>query len=352
MPSSGKISDKPYGITNIKSYVPLLLDVDRMNYDAWRELFENHCKGFGVHRHLLPSVPSAEASISTADKATGVNDKAEWEEMDAIVKGWIYGTLAQPLLQSIIKKNTTAHDVWTNLEKLFRDNKDTRAMELDTELRNITLGDSSINDYFNRITKLADMLENIDAKVPDRNLVIYAINGLSSKYDSVATVIRHQKPFPTLSEARSMLSVEEQLMKLNDARGVSATHADHSSSPTALTAQTTNSRGQHQPYRGGSNNRGGGRSGGRFSRGGRNNRGGGRGGARGSFGSGNFAGQQLYAMTPWGWVPCSYGPISSGPQHSPNFGFQHANQQGLLPSPLSGPAAQQHQQSAQGPSRQ
>ncbi|KAL7582106.1 uncharacterized protein LOC111896828 [Lactuca sativa] len=163
---SGSKSEKPYGITNIKSYVPLILDTDRMNYDSWRELFENHCKGFGVHKHLLPPASTAEISTITSEKSTTTELKEEWEEIDAIVKGWIYGTLTQPLLQSIIKKNTTAYDVWSSLENRFHDNKDTRAMELDIEIRNLSMSDSSMDDYINRVSKLADMLDNIGASVP------------------------------------------------------------------------------------------------------------------------------------------------------------------------------------------
>ena len=45
-------SDKAYGITNIESHIPLLLDLDRLNYDAWRDLFMTHCIGFDVLDHI------------------------------------------------------------------------------------------------------------------------------------------------------------------------------------------------------------------------------------------------------------------------------------------------------------
>ncbi|KAL4576720.1 hypothetical protein LXL04_012818 [Taraxacum kok-saghyz] len=197
-------SEKPYGITNIKSYVPLILDYDHMNYDSWRELFETHCKGFGVSKHLLPPPAIAPAS-------------EEWDEIDSIVKAWIYGTITQSLLQQIIKKNSTAYDVWTAIEKLFRDNQDSRAVELDNELRSITMGDSTVTDYFNRIKRISDLLDNI-----------------GHTYASVATFIRHQKPFPSLSDVRSMITIEEQRVKSDESKALAGVHNDHSSSPTAL----------------------------------------------------------------------------------------------------------------------
>lgn len=81
-------TDKPYGITTIRSFVPLILDLDSLNYDAWRELFSTHCS---------------------------------------------------------------------------------KAFQRDSELRTITMGDSSVT----RIKTLADLLENLDAKVPEMNLVMY-----------------------------------------------------------------------------------------------------------------------------------------------------------------------------------
>ena len=93
MPPKEDISsptDKIYGITNIKSYVPLTLDLDKLNYDAWHQLFKTHCVGYKVFDHLEPSpIP---------DGAKAPEKHADWDTVDAIVKQWIYGTLTQPLL--------------------------------------------------------------------------------------------------------------------------------------------------------------------------------------------------------------------------------------------------------------
>lgn len=64
-------------------------------------------------------------------------------------------------------------------------------MELDDELRNITIGDSTIMEYYTRIKSISDLLTNIGSPMPERNLVIYTINGLSPKYAHVVTIIRH-----------------------------------------------------------------------------------------------------------------------------------------------------------------
>lgn len=198
-PPRSKPNDKIYGITNIKSYVPLILDLDRLNYDAWKELFKTHCIGYKVFEHL-ENVPIR------------ISDPEEWNTVDNIVKQWIYGTLSQPVLQSILKSDAKAADVWCSIQALFHENKETKAIELDDELRNLVIGDSTIMEYCNKIKSISDLLANIGAPVPERNLVTYAINGLSQKYAHIVTTIRHQKPFPTFIEMRSMLTLEERSM--------------------------------------------------------------------------------------------------------------------------------------------
>ncbi|KAL4565698.1 hypothetical protein LXL04_029801 [Taraxacum kok-saghyz] len=124
--SESSKNQKPFGVTNIKVYVPLILDLKKLNYDAWKELFQTHCSSFGVKGHL-----------TGASKPADDKDEA-WTNLDDMVKMWIYCTVTQSLLNMILKPGATAHIVWTNLETLFRDNQHTRAIELDQELRTLT----------------------------------------------------------------------------------------------------------------------------------------------------------------------------------------------------------------------
>ncbi|KAJ9543284.1 hypothetical protein OSB04_022991 [Centaurea solstitialis] len=181
------VNHKAFGITNIKSYIPLILDLEKLNYDAWREIFTTHCIGFDVIKHI----------DSTYDVPQTTPTDPEWTKLDSIVKLWIYGSITQALLQMVLKKDTTARQVWLSIEKLFRDNKDAKAIQLDSELRNITMGDLSVTAYCSKISGLADLLQNLDPEstVPDKHLVIYTINGLSSRFDYVASIIRHRTPY-------------------------------------------------------------------------------------------------------------------------------------------------------------
>ncbi|KAL7601468.1 hypothetical protein Lser_V15G25908 [Lactuca serriola] len=314
--SSSTLSDKPSSTINIKHVVPLILDLDRMNYDIWRELFEIHCIGYGVKDHLEP--PKEKIYAENND---------EWTRLDAIVKSWMYGTLEISLLHLIFEKQTTAYDVWLKLEKKFRTNKANKVIQLDNELRNITIGTSSVTEYCNRIKNLADLLNNMDAKVPEPNLVAYTLNGLSPKFRVFATTIRHRDPLPSFWDVKSMLIQEEQQFIQEDSRRSSLTHSDTASSPHALATESTN----QPPSRGGHR---GGRNAGRY-RGGRNGRHAGRNFNGGSEppvngpyqqrGVGNSSGNWVY-----GWHQVN----NNGGVKSSNGG---PNSLGLLPSPNSAP---------------
>ena len=246
-------NDKPFGISQIRAYVPIILDMEKLNYDKWRELFETHCLCYGVLCHLDGS-----------SRPSSVTDTT-WKERDGLVKMWIYGTISESILDTVIKAKCSARDLWLTIEALFRDNKEARALQLENELRTITIGDQSVHEYCKKLKNLSDLLANIDPPVPDRGLVLHLLNGLTDKFDSIINVIKHREPFPTFSTARSMLILEED--RLSKQQRVTPTTSHQPSSPDVLFTASDHGTRQHQsgsPYRGG---RGRGR-------GGRNNRGG------------------------------------------------------------------------------
>ncbi|GJZ82736.1 ribonuclease H-like domain-containing protein, partial [Tanacetum coccineum] len=117
-------------------------------------------------------------------------------------------------------------------------NKNARAMQLDNDLRNIELGNLTITEYFHKINRLADLLDNIDAPVDEKNLVTYAINGLGDKYEQVAGIIRHRDPPPTLAQTQSMLLLEESRLARKTNRP--SARDSTSSSPHVLAATSNN----------------------------------------------------------------------------------------------------------------
>ncbi|EOA15398.1 hypothetical protein CARUB_v10006743mg, partial [Capsella rubella] len=250
-------NDKPFGISQIRAYIPIMLDMEKLNYDTWRELFETHCLTFGVSGHIDgSSSPSSPTDVS-------------WKERDGLVKMWIYGTISESILDTVLKTKCSAHDLWLAIENLFRDNKEARALQIDNELRNLTVGDLSIHDYCKKLKSLSDLLANVDSPFSERTLVMHMINGLNDKFDSIINVIKHKSPFPSFAVARSMLIMEED--RLKKITRPSATSPHHHSSPDVLYTES-----DQEPRYNNNNNRGGrGRGrGGRYNNNNNRNRGG------------------------------------------------------------------------------
>jgi hypothetical protein len=99
-PAAPPMTNKVFGITNIKSHIPLLLDLEKLNYDAWRELFSTHCNAFDVLDHV----------DDTYDDPKPKPTEPEWHKIDSVVKMWIYGTLSQNLLPQVFLSSSSS--VW------------------------------------------------------------------------------------------------------------------------------------------------------------------------------------------------------------------------------------------------
>ncbi|GJV42363.1 WRKY family transcription factor [Tanacetum coccineum] len=173
---------------------------------ARNSLFQHFCKTYEVHHHH-DAPPTTIAS--TVDPIHETND--------SLVVMWIYSTISPKLVEMVVDVVSTAYGVWKKLKDLFLDNKDARITQLDNEIRNMSIGNSSITDS---------------------SLVTYAINEIHSKYLDAARVIRLREKVPTFDELRSMMLLEESDMS-HPSYGNSPLH--HTSSyPTILVESTSN----------------------------------------------------------------------------------------------------------------
>ncbi|GKE17283.1 Toll/interleukin-1 receptor domain-containing protein, partial [Tanacetum coccineum] len=216
--------DKAYSIASIKACIPTPLDLDKLNYNSWSALFQRFCRTYEVHQHL--EVPSTTAT-SAVDLLHETND--------SLVVMWMYLTISSKLVEMVLDVDTV-HGVWKRLKDLFHNNKDARVTQLDNEIRNMTIGSSSVTNFFQDIKSKADRLANLDSPVKDTSLVTYAVNGIRSKYPDAARVIRLREKAPTFDELRSMMLLEESDMS-HQSVSSSLLHTS-SSSPTVLVAST------------------------------------------------------------------------------------------------------------------
>lgn len=106
-------TNKPSSTINIKHVVPFVLDLDKMNYDIWRELLEIQCIGYAVDD--LPKPPSQMTNDKEKEKDKGMEGSTTKKEAclrkDSIVKSWLYATLSIYLLKMFLKKQTTTFEI-------------------------------------------------------------------------------------------------------------------------------------------------------------------------------------------------------------------------------------------------
>ncbi|XP_076893593.1 uncharacterized protein LOC143545628 [Bidens hawaiensis] len=148
-------------------------------YSTWPELFKIHCKAYQVFDHLSPR-PTSTTSSSTPKEAdpktpqkTETKTNEDWERIDSIFLQWIYGTISTDLLNTIMKKDTTAAVAWSALEDIFQDNKIVRAIHLNNKLSNTRINNfANASAYCQELKVLADQLSNVDAPVDDTKLVM------------------------------------------------------------------------------------------------------------------------------------------------------------------------------------
>ncbi|KAJ0613995.1 putative RNA-directed DNA polymerase [Helianthus annuus] len=227
-------------VTNIKNFIPITLEIESSQYASWAELFKIHCRAFQVLNHLslkpeCTSTPQPAATEGAKPDASSDPDET-WSRLDAIVLQWIYGTISNDLLSTIIRPDSTACYAWAALKSLFHDNEATRVVLLQKKFTNLKLDSfQSMAAYCQETKVISDQLANVGAPVTEKNLVIQLLSGLNEAYGGTASILQNTKPFPTFYEARSALTLEE------------TTKANHASSESALHTTTTPPTGSAPP---------------------------------------------------------------------------------------------------------
>ncbi|XP_066385539.1 uncharacterized protein [Miscanthus floridulus] len=155
---------------NIKSHVPIVLQLTEPNYVEWRTFFDSFIGKFGLSNHLssLPTVAQR-------------RDPA-WLVLEQCILSWIYNSVAKEVLTIVRVPKPTAYIIWTAIEDQFRDNELHRAMYLEAEYRNLVQGDMDIAQYTGHLKQLNDALHDVGQPVGEMSQLLNLLHGLNSKY--------------------------------------------------------------------------------------------------------------------------------------------------------------------------
>ncbi|XP_024964871.1 uncharacterized protein LOC112505156 [Cynara cardunculus var. scolymus] len=248
-PSTKEVSLHPaYSVTNIQTKIRTL-DGTKVTYSSWVKLFRLHVVAYKVSDHIDGLAPTA----------ANTSQYEQWKELDVLVLQWIYSTVSDDLFNRILDSTATALTAWTKLEKIFLSNKKSRAAALETKFCNLTLiACSSIDDYCQKLTDLANQLSDVDQPVFESRLVLQLVRGLPAEYNTIAFLINQQGM--DWDQAVSMLN--DEVIRLEAQKGsqttvLAAPTAPPSANPLLNSTQQPNGSYYSSQRRGGSRGRGG-----------------------------------------------------------------------------------------------
>lgn len=117
---------------NIRSHVPVMLDMAESNYTQRRCFLDSVLGKFGLKDHVhSPPLPDQR--------------DADWIVNDHSVVNWLYTTINKSVFDNMYRPRASAFSVWSDIEGLFRDNELQRTVYLEAEFRSIVQGDMSIS---------------------------------------------------------------------------------------------------------------------------------------------------------------------------------------------------------------
>jgi histone deacetylase 1/2 len=275
---------------NIKSLIPITLDMESNSYRRWRSTFRIILGRFDLLSHIDTNTPRP--------------DDSAWVQADLTVLMWLHATLADDLMDMVLEDKPTAYSVWRQIAEFFTNNKPSRAVQLEAEFHGLKQGDLSASAYCHRLKTLADALADCDQPLRPRALVHQLVAGLHPRYHTLKTMIPALPQFPSFIQARTMLLAEEASQDANKQSSTAtdtALIATEGGSTTGEQSGTRQDSGERT-----SSNTSGGRSGGRGNGGGGRNggrgRGRGRGGGRGHQNyntHGGYGGRQMSQTPNW-----------------------------------------------------
>ncbi|XP_050874840.1 uncharacterized protein LOC127078424 [Lathyrus oleraceus] len=189
-----------FAINNVKTIILVTLENDYNLYLSWSSLFKVQARVHNVLDHIIPS-SDAQAIQTSADLKA--NDFELWNRLDAVVLQWMYATVSQDTLQSILVVDDTAEECWKRITAMFHDNKHSRVVQLENQFSNTNLEDfPSTKVYCNRLKTLSDQLANVDSPITNTRLVLKMIFGLTDAYVGFVTYIQQHNPLPTFATIR------------------------------------------------------------------------------------------------------------------------------------------------------
>lgn len=198
-------------ITNLIPTVSTSVTVklDDTNYLVWHYQMQLLLESHGILGFVDGSRQCPTRFLDNPD-LEGVETEAYqiWKMHDRALMQLIIATLSVTGMSCIIGC-VNAREMWMSLRDRFSTVTKASIFQLKTELQNIKKGTDSISQYLQRIKDARDHLAAAGVSFDDDDIVIIALKGLSSEYNTFRTVIRGRDNVISLKDFRAQLLAEE-----------------------------------------------------------------------------------------------------------------------------------------------
>ncbi|XP_025828611.1 uncharacterized protein LOC112903573 [Panicum hallii] len=191
------ISAATLQLINIKSHVPVTLDLGDSNFGTWRTFFNIAFRKFGLVDHVDGTI---DARAMLAD--------AEWTQIDTCIVSWLNTTLSYDILSAVIQPNDNAYATWTAIGSQFLDNIVQCTVQARQAFHALSQGDMTVTEYCGKIKTLADTLHDVGSPLTDQELVINLLSGMNDKFAHCIPTILASRPPMTFLQAWSFLLLE------------------------------------------------------------------------------------------------------------------------------------------------
>jgi len=125
---------------NVKQHVPIVLSLERPNFNKWRAFFTALCAKYGLLGHTDGTLPARPANPT-------------WSQPNACICGWMYGSVDDPILDlAIDDADHDAHALYVSIEALFQANKEPHTVVLSQEFHTMFQGDLSVDTYAQKLS--------------------------------------------------------------------------------------------------------------------------------------------------------------------------------------------------------
>ena len=189
-----------FAVSNIRNHVQIILKKNSTTpYTSWAALFINMANTHDVLNHI------DEQEACPIDVTPRM-----YKRLDVVVLNWIYSTISEDLLASILDPSNSALTAWNKLKAMFHDNKSTRAVYLEREFSNCNLAAySDLDDYCGKLKALSDQLAAVESAPTATRMVIQLLAGLPAEYNPTMSIIQNTEPLPSFDKVCSQLKLEE-----------------------------------------------------------------------------------------------------------------------------------------------